>query len=192
MAAEMIYTLLRFGFFILIWFFIWLTLSPFRANLDNHLTKKARNWRGNKTESTTSTDSPSTRAPGAAALPVNGSPVRGSGMSRTGAGASAGKAQPVTVFRFLAITAGKQTGVRIPLGNEPIVVGRSRTCQLVLADTFASGQHARFYRTGQQWFVEDLNSTNGTFVDGQPLKSCVPLSAGVQVRIGQTVLELIK
>lgn len=58
------------------------------------------------------------------------------------------------------------TGERIPLGNEPVVVGRLASCALVVADLNVSRRHAHIYRNGGVFCVADLGSTNGTLVNG--------------------------
>lgn len=92
----------------------------------------------------------------------------------------------------LTITGGPQAGASMPLGSSAIRVGRSNACTLVLDDSYASSQHARFYKSDGEWYVEDLGSTNGTFVDDERLTAPRQLASGVPVRIGQTVLELTR
>ncbi|MDU0969236.1 MAG: FHA domain-containing protein [Actinomycetaceae bacterium] len=90
----------------------------------------------------------------------------------------------------LSVTGGPQAGASLPLGSSAIRVGRSNACNLVLDDSYASSQHARFYKSDGDWYVEDLGSTNGTFVEGERLTSPRRLSVGTEVRIGQTIMEL--
>lgn len=81
-------------------------------------------------------------------------------------------------------------GRTFPLAAE-MTVGRAAGCQVSIPeDTFASQIHARIYsRDGQAW-VEDLGSTNGTFVNRSRVTAAVAVSRGDQVQIGNTVLEL--
>lgn len=94
--------------------------------------------------------------------------------------------------RTLSVTGGPQAGATLPLGSSAIRVGRSNACSLVLDDSYASSQHARFYKSDGDWYVEDLGSTNGTFVEGERLTSPRRLALGVEVRIGQTIMELTR
>jgi hypothetical protein len=71
-----------------------------------------------------------------------------------------------------------------------MTVGRAPECELRLEDTYASQQHARLFAKNDHWFVEDLGSTNGTFVNDQKLAAPAMLQPGDKVRVGQTVLEL--
>jgi hypothetical protein len=71
-----------------------------------------------------------------------------------------------------------------------MTVGRAPECELRLDDTYTSQQHARLYAKNNSWFVEDLGSTNGTFVNEQKLAAPAMLQPGDKVRVGQTVMEL--
>ncbi|HEV7722969.1 MAG TPA: FHA domain-containing protein [Iamia sp.] len=84
----------------------------------------------------------------------------------------------------------EQRGRVFPLAAE-MTMGRAGGCQVAIPDdTFASQIHARiFSRDGQTW-VEDLGSTNGTFVNRSRVTAAVAVERGDQVQIGNTVLEL--
>jgi pSer/pThr/pTyr-binding forkhead associated (FHA) protein len=71
-----------------------------------------------------------------------------------------------------------------------MTVGRAPECELRLDDTYASQQHARLFARNNSWFVEDLGSTNGTFVNEQKLAAPAMLQPGDKVRVGQTIVEL--
>lgn len=90
----------------------------------------------------------------------------------------------------LIVTHGPLTGSAVPLGDTAVIVGRSSTCSLVLDDDYSSSRHARFFQEHGQWYVEDLNSTNGTFLDGQRISNPTPVATGQGVKIGQSVMEL--
>ena len=92
--------------------------------------------------------------------------------------------------RTLVVTAGPLTGTKITLGEQPILIGRADDSTLVLTDDFASSRHARLTNRGGQWYVEDLGSTNGTYLDQQRVQGPLLVSPGVPIRIGQTALEL--
>jgi hypothetical protein len=92
--------------------------------------------------------------------------------------------------RTLVVTAGPLTGTKITLGEQPILVGRADDSTLVLTDDFASSRHARLTNRGGQWYVEDLGSTNGTYLDQQRVQGPLLISPGQPIRIGQTALEL--
>jgi hypothetical protein len=82
-------------------------------------------------------------------------------------------------------------GDEFPVNSAPVTVGRGGQNDLVLTgDDFASARHARIYPQDGEWFVEDLGSTNGTFIGPSRLTQPTRLEAGVPVRVGRTVLEL--
>ena len=90
----------------------------------------------------------------------------------------------------LVVTEGPLSGRVIELGNSPILLGRAQESTLVLEDDYASGRHARLFPQGSRWFIEDLGSTNGTYLADQQLTRSLPVEIGVPVRIGKTVIEL--
>lgn len=73
---------------------------------------------------------------------------------------------------------------------DSLTVGRSSKADLVLSDRFLSRQHARFYREGDAWIVEDLGSRNTTLLNGRPLATPARLSAGDQVKLSETVISI--
>lgn len=107
------------------------------------------------------------------------------------AAAQSSREEPVSSLpRHLVVVRGPLTGTALPLGSSSITVGRSPDSALVLDDGYASSRHARFYREGDQWFIEDLNSTNGTWVGTSKIVGPVQLDVGVPVVIGKTTMEL--
>lgn len=88
------------------------------------------------------------------------------------------------------VTGGRMSGTTMALGSTSITVGRDPSCTLVLDDSYASTRHARIFPDGGSWYVEDLGSTNGTYLGSERLYGTAALPAGVPVRIGQTVIEL--
>jgi Inner membrane component of T3SS, cytoplasmic domain len=90
----------------------------------------------------------------------------------------------------LVVTEGGLTGTRITLGEQPIMIGRANDSTLVLTDDYASSRHARLTSREGEWYVEDLGSTNGTYLDRTRVAAPTLVPAGVPIRIGKTVLEL--
>jgi pSer/pThr/pTyr-binding forkhead associated (FHA) protein len=97
-----------------------------------------------------------------------------------------GRGQP----RTLVVTAGSLQGTTIGLAEQQITMGRANDATLVLNDDYASSRHARLFPQDGQWIVEDLGSTNGTYLDRQKVSRPTPVPVGVPIRIGKTVLEL--
>ena len=92
----------------------------------------------------------------------------------------------------LLVTAGGLAGTSIGLADQQITIGRANDATLVLHDDYASTRHARLFPQDGQWIVEDLGSTNGTYLDRQKVTQPTPVPPGVPIRIGKTVLELRK
>jgi Inner membrane component of T3SS, cytoplasmic domain len=103
--------------------------------------------------------------------------------------ARAGRAARGTPQRLL-VTAGGLAGTAIGLSDQQITIGRANDATLVLNDDYASSRHARLFPQNGQWIVEDLGSTNGTYLDRQKVTQPTPVPPGVPIRIGKTVLEL--
>jgi pSer/pThr/pTyr-binding forkhead associated (FHA) protein len=94
------------------------------------------------------------------------------------------------VVRQLIVTEGALTGTRITLSTQPVLIGRADDSTLVLTDDYASTRHARLSPRGSEWYVEDLGSTNGTYLDRAKVTTAVRVPMGTPVRIGKTVIEL--
>jgi pSer/pThr/pTyr-binding forkhead associated (FHA) protein len=92
--------------------------------------------------------------------------------------------------RQLVVTHGALTGTRISLDGRPILIGRADDSTLVLDDDFASTRHARISLRGSDWYVEDLGSTNGTYLDRAKVTAPLRVPLGSPIRIGKTVIEL--
>jgi pSer/pThr/pTyr-binding forkhead associated (FHA) protein len=94
--------------------------------------------------------------------------------------------------RQLVVTGGPLQGTIINLTETPITIGRANDATLVLSDDYASSRHARLFPQDGQWVVEDLGSTNGTYLDRSKVTRPMPVHLGVPIRIGKTVIELRK
>ncbi|TSD99218.1 FHA domain-containing protein [Skermania sp. ID1734] len=92
--------------------------------------------------------------------------------------------------RYLVVTQGSLAGTRISLGTQPVLIGRADDSTLVLTDDYASTRHARISPRGSDWYVEDLGSTNGTYLDRSKVTTAVRVPLGTPVRVGKTVIEL--
>ena len=90
------------------------------------------------------------------------------------------------------VVGGDNQGERADLTQAPILIGRGPDAAIRLDDDYVSTRHARIASSGDQWFVEDLGSTNGTYIGSHRLTQPTTLQLGSQVRIGKTTLELRK
>jgi hypothetical protein len=112
-----------------------------------------------------------------------------------GLGAAPATARPAKgkrgrAARQLVVTAGALAGTRITLGEASISIGRAEDSTLVITDDYASARHARLMPRTGQWYIEDLGSTNGTYLDRAKVSTPTPVPLGVPIRIGRTSLEL--
>jgi hypothetical protein len=149
--------LMRFGFLLLLWLFVFGTVRVIRADL--RATSRPR---------------------------VGAPPLRRARRKRAPAATASAPRGPSQ----LVVTEGGLMGTRIALTGAPILIGRANDSTLVLTDDYASTRHARISRQDDTWFVEDLGSTNGTWVGPNKLDGPMVLEPGVPVRIGATAMEL--
>lgn len=163
--SELTLTLLRLGFLTLLWVFVLAIVAVLRRDLyGTRVTKRAT--------ATVGAPRPAARPP--APMPSRGAP------------AEPRRDTP----RTLVVTEGSLQGTTLALGQAAILIGRAPECTLVLEDDYASNRHARFVLDNGVWVIEDLGSTNGTFLGRSRLEAPTPVEPGVPVRIGRTVLEL--
>ena len=90
------------------------------------------------------------------------------------------------------VVEGANAGERADLELAPVLIGRGNDAAIRLDDDYVSTRHARIAASGDQWFVEDLGSTNGTYIGSVRLTQPTTITLGTQVRIGKTILELRK
>lgn len=93
-------------------------------------------------------------------------------------------------LKRLVITSGPKRGTEIELGSEPLSIGRARDSDVMIQDDYTSTRHARLLNWDGAWMLQDLDSTNGTFINGERVTQPVELRRGVSVRIGTTTFEL--
>ncbi|MDP9466000.1 MAG: FHA domain-containing protein, partial [Actinomycetota bacterium] len=101
-----------------------------------------------------------------------------------------GGKQRRSAARRLVVTEGALAGTTIGLGEGPVTLGRADDSTLVLTDDYASSRHARLVPGAGAWLVEDLGSTNGTYLGAAKVVRPTPVPLGQPIRIGKTVLEL--
>jgi pSer/pThr/pTyr-binding forkhead associated (FHA) protein len=162
-------TLIRIGFLAVLWLFVIAAVGVIRTDLFGHSAGASRR-RSRAAQ----------RQPPPLAHAAETSPR---GIARP---PRASRAAP----QQLLVTAGSLAGTRLGLSDQQITIGRAGDATLVLSDDYASTRHARLFPQDGQWLVEDLGSTNGTYLDRQKVTQPTPVPVGVPIRIGKTVLEL--
>lgn len=158
-------TVIRIAFLALLWLFVIAAVGVVRTDLFGTSTPSRRQARMQRQPR------PRPAAPGPPARPPRG--------GRTG-----------RAPQQLLVTAGTLAGTSLGLADQQITIGRANDATLVLNDDYASTRHARLFPQDGQWIVEDLGSTNGTYLDRQKVTRPTPVPVGVPIRIGKTVLEL--
>lgn len=184
--SELIVTLLRLSYLILLWVLVLLAIGVLRRDVFG--TRVLR--RGAPPRAGAARPGGARPAPAPSKAAVVGQPGPPPRSSTGAAGRGAPAAGPAGRTARLLVTDGTLRGRSLPLGTSAAVLGRAPTSTLVIEDDFASNRHARIFPREGGWWVEDLGSTNGTYVDGKRIDQPVELTPGREVRIGQTVIEL--
>ncbi len=160
--SELALTLIRLGFLTLLWAFVLVTVLVLRRDL---------------------------RMP-ADALPArrNGRPGRAPKPAKRPRAPKAPKGKGTK----LVVIEGPLLGTVIPLADTQITIGRAPDSTLVIDDDYASSRHARIYPAEGTWIVEDLGSTNGTWIDRTRITTPTVLPVGAPLRVGRTTLQVQK
>ncbi|HET9172503.1 MAG TPA: FHA domain-containing protein [Actinospica sp.] len=160
-------TVMKLGLLAILWVFVLLALGVVRTDVFGAGSRSGRGRGAAKPLPAAPATQPSER-PGAR-------PRRGGAPSR------------------LEVVSGSLAGTSVPLTGVQITLGRAHDSTIVLDDDFASSRHARIYQDSSgQWLVEDMGSTNGTYLDRSKINGPTPVPLGVPIRIGKTALELKK
>ena len=170
--SELTLTVMRLGFLAVLWLFVIVAVQVIRSDLFGTRVTQ----RGSRRDA----GRPQQAARQQAAPPQQRQQAAG-GRQRRNAPTK------------LVVTEGTLTGTTVALQGQTISLGRAHDSTIVLDDDYASSRHARIYpdRDGQ-WIVEDLGSTNGTYLDRTRLTTPTPIPLGAAIRIGKTVIELRK
>ncbi|MGM7699829.1 FHA domain-containing protein FhaB/FipA [Microbacterium sp. A84] len=177
-VPELTLLLLRIGFLVLLWFFVFGVVYSLRADLFGVKVRKL------PAEAAAGVPAP-IATPAAVTAAVASPAARPQGAPRT-----SGAATTRTVSKLM-ITSGPKAGLELPLGTEPMTIGRSSESGLVIRDDYTSSHHARLLLRGDSWIIQDLDSTNGTFLAGARVSGApAPISIGDSIKVGATTFEL--
>ena len=158
--SELALTLVRMGFLILLWTFVLMTVLVLRRDLRQPAESRPI---GRETR------------PARAAKPPRPPKVA--------------KQQKVKGSKLVVIE-GPLVGTIVPLGDIQITIGRAPDSTLIIDDDYASSRHARIYPSEGSWVVEDLGSTNGTWIDRSRITTPTVLPVGAPLRVGRTTLQI--
>lgn len=190
-VSELTLLILRIGFLLLLWMFIFGIVYALRSDLFGQRVRKL---------TADSAPAPSTPPPFQAPVAAMSAPAAAAASAPTEqftksktpsapTPATGGQATAQNTGR-LVITSGPKAGTEFPLGTDPITIGRSSDSSLVIRDDYTSTHHARLMLWNDEWMIQDLDSTNGTFLAGKRVAVPTPVPLGVTVKIGATSFEL--
>ena len=160
--SELALTLVRLGFLVLLWAFVLTTVLVLRRDLRQPADARPL---GRERKAPRATKPP--RPPKVA------------------------KQQKVKGSKLVVIE-GPLKGTIVPLANVQITIGRAPDSTLIIDDDYASSRHARVYPSEGSWVVEDLGSTNGTWIDRTRITTPTVLPVGAPLRVGRTTLQIQK
>ncbi|MFF3288646.1 FHA domain-containing protein [Streptomyces sp. NPDC003023] len=169
--SELTLTVMRLGFLAVLWLFVIVAVQVIRSDLFGTRVTQRGSRRGaeQRPQQQRQNSAPPQQRQQAGGRQRRGAPTK------------------------LVVSEGTLTGTTVALQGQTITLGRAHDSTIVLDDDYASSRHARIYpdRDGQ-WIVEDLGSTNGTYLDRTRLTTPTPIPLGAPIRIGKTVIELRK
>ncbi|MGV8911264.1 MAG: FHA domain-containing protein FhaB/FipA [Rhodoglobus sp.] len=169
--SELTLLLLRIAFLAIMWGFIFAIVYALRSDL---FGEKVRRMPVQSVAQAQPPAAPSAPAAVQPTRPVPPAPATGNSLDAT----------------RLVIVSGSKEGLEITLPEEQLTIGRSSESGLVIRDDYTSTHHARLLRWADSWVVQDLDSTNGTFLAGQRVSVPTPIPLNTPIKIGTTSFEL--
>jgi hypothetical protein len=167
-VSELALFIVRIGFLAVLWIFVFSIISVIRADLF-----------GQKVVSRVA----EANAPQVVSAPIApAAPIAGiSSLVSEPTGSTATKRVSLE---------GEKTGQMVRLDRREITIGRSPDSDLIVDDEYASTHHAKLILINNDWLIQDLNSTNGTYLDGSRVGTPAVVKLNTSVRVGKTVFEL--
>ncbi len=174
--SELTLLVLRVAFLALLWVFVFAVVYALRSDLFGGRVRKLP-----EQAPVAAVASPAAAPPAVQSLPSSPATPSAGFPPALDTGAPATR---------LVITSGGKAGLEIPLGSEPLTIGRASDAGLQIRDDYTSTHHARLLLWGSDWVIQDLDSTNGTFVDGRRIDTPTQVPLGASVKVGATTFEL--
>lgn len=176
--SELTLLILRLAFLAVLWVFVFAVVYALRSDLfGQRLRRQGSEVATSSPFAATAVASPAPVVP-ASAAETEAISIKPSSPSKT------------VVATRLVITSGPKEGLEIELPSEQLAIGRSSESGLVIRDDYTSTHHARLMLWNDQWVIQDLDSTNGTFLAGSRVMLPTPVPPGTPVTIGTTSFEL--
>ncbi|AWB85210.1 FHA domain-containing protein FhaB/FipA [Mycetocola zhujimingii] len=179
--SELTLLVLRIGFLVLLWLFVFAIVYALRSDLFGQTPRKTP-----------------AAAAGASPAPVQNSAPRAPVVPPRAATAPPSlppqprKNEKATIHNVsrLVITAGPKEGLEVSLGRDPLTIGRAPDSGLVIRDDYTSTHHAKLLLWNEDWMIQDLDSTNGTFLGGKRISAPTQITLGTPIKVGATSFEL--
>ncbi|PPF76619.1 FHA domain-containing protein [Rathayibacter rathayi] len=186
--SELTLFLLRIAFLALLWFFVFGIVYALRSDLFGQRVRKLPAGAQAAPEAPFVTAAqPVVAAPAQPAAP---SARRNRETATERSGAEQGGPATVHTAQRLVITSGPKRGTELELTGDPLTIGRSAESTLVIRDDYTSTHHARLLLWNDEWMIQDLDSTNGTFLDGRRVGAPTKVPLNTPVKVGTTTFEL--
>ncbi|WP_166790156.1 FHA domain-containing protein [Cryobacterium sp. Hh11] len=184
--SELTLLVLRIGFLLMLWMFIFGIVYALRSDL---FGQRVRRLKTDAAAPAPAGAFPAAAAPVAAPSPTPAPTPEPAPIARASPAADGALATAQNTTR-LVITSGPKSGTEFPLSTETITIGRSADSSLVIRDDYTSTHHARLMLWHDEWMLQDLDSTNGTFLAGTRVTVPTKIPLNATVKIGATSFEL--
>ena len=179
--SELTLLVLQHGYLVLLWVFIFAIVYSLRSDLFGQRVRKLQ------PDAAAAAPAPAAAFPVAA--PASPSAVTSAHPAAPASGPGGETASTENATR-LVITSGQKAGAEFPLGRDEITIGRSSDSAIIIRDDYTSTHHARLMLWNGRWMIQDLDSTNGTFLNGSRVTVPTPIPLGATVKVGATTFEL--
>jgi pSer/pThr/pTyr-binding forkhead associated (FHA) protein len=178
--SELTLLVLQLGFLLLLWVFIFAIVYSLRSDLFGQRVRKLQ-------PDVAAAPVPASAFPAAASGTPTGAVSHHPAAPASGPHGETASTENAT---RLVITSGQKAGAEFPLGRDEITIGRSSDSAIIIRDDYTSTHHARLMLWNGRWMIQDLDSTNGTFLNGSRVTVPTPIPLGATVKVGATTFEL--
>ena len=191
--SDLTLLLLRLAFLAMLWLFVFGIVYALRTDLFGQRVRRLPAEQGQQQAPAPAPQMPRFQpAPGMPAPARQSAPISslpdGPNTSRPG---HEGPVKATTsTARRIVITGGPRAGLEIALQPEPLTIGRSSESGLVIRDDYTSTHHARLLLWNDEWMIQDLDSTNGTFLAGKRVHAPAQVPLNTPIKVGATTFEL--
>jgi pSer/pThr/pTyr-binding forkhead associated (FHA) protein len=175
--SDLTFLILRIAFLAVLWAFVFAIVYALRSDLFGGRVRRIQDQ-----PVVAAAAAPPVQTPPAVQSFPTGAPLQTQGSSKP-------MATTKTASR-LVITSGPKAGLEIPLGTEPLTIGRSSESGFQIRDDYTSTHHARLLLWSDEWVIQDLDSTNGTFLDGKRISVPTQVPMNTPIKVGATSFEL--